>query len=70
MIENTFLFMNEIKNMKYTIQSQVLYTYNQVVEAESYEDALNLKELYLDFNVEKEPWNIEYLNVSVEPLMK
>ena len=55
--------------MKYTIQSQVLYTYNQVIEAESYEGALNLKELYLDFNVEKEPWNIEYLNVSVEPLV-
>jgi hypothetical protein len=56
--------------MKYTIQSQVLYTYEQVIEAESYEDALNLKDSYLDFNVEKEPWKIAFLKVSVEPLME
>jgi hypothetical protein len=46
-----------------------MYTYERVIEAESYEDALNLKEMYLNFNVEEEPWNIEYLNVSVEPLV-
>ena len=56
--------------MKYTIQSQVLYTYNQVIEAESYEDALNLKDLYLDFNVEKEPWKVAFLNTSLEPIIE
>ena len=54
--------------MKYTITSQVLYTYTQEIEADSYEDALNIKD-NLDFDVNKSPWEIAYLNVNVEPMV-
>ena len=54
--------------MKYTITSQVLYTYTQEIEADSYQDALNIKD-NLDFDVNKSPWEIAYLNVNVEPMV-
>ena len=55
--------------MKYVIKSQMLYTLEVECEASSYEEALNLREKNLAFDVEKEPWKVEFLNVSVEPLV-
>ena len=56
--------------MKYLIKLQILFTLEMECEASTYEEALNFKEKNLDFDVEKEPWEIKFLNVSLEPLIK
>ena len=56
--------------MKYIIKSQMLYTLEMECESSSYEEALNYRDKNLHFDVEKEPWKIEFLNVSCEPILK
>ena len=56
--------------MKYIIKSQMLYTLEIECESHSYEEAVNYAHDKVAFDVEKEPWKIEFLNVSCEPIIK
>jgi hypothetical protein len=56
--------------MKYIIKSQVLYTLEMECESSSYEEAVNYASDKVSFDVKKEPWKIEFINVTCEPILK